>query len=462
MLALCVLWGCSEVEDEVVNSQLSLDKEQMEFPYAGGDITLSIVNNTDWGISDLPEWLSASAVNGIRNSSVTISAQPNAEDDDRTGHFFVFTHDNKNKIEITIKQEGTHSSPLIIDDNSERIFGGLESTSYEYSFAISCDTHWTIEGPSWITAAFNDKNISLDGTGIYEGAGVVSLAVNQRYGGNTARTDTLLLKTMSGESVAKIPVCQLGKNEIRVFSELTLSDGYACQFKYGSNVSRFVAAIYEGVAPQDALTSSSINENNDIWLLGSAKNTTLFYKSYLKSETEYTIYCRGINSSNIFAPIESIGQHKIHTPTDKNQPMAYISEPVYSDNRWFLPIHPNEYAASYIWTVYGDTFEKWDINELKIYLAYNWLVLKGIASFGDSDSYNEINLPFDVTFVSRARRRNGEMSNTIDIHISHQYSNSSSQEKMNTPPVKRKSSGFIDLSDIRTIPHSQSNVKLIK
>lgn len=416
MLALCVLCGCSEIEDEVVNSQLSVNPGQLEFPYEGGSLTLNIENNTDWGISDLPEWLSASAVSGIRNTTITINAEYNTDNSNRTAHFYVYTHDGQKKAEVVVTQGGTHSSPIIIDNTTEIVFGGDISTNYEGPISIVCDTQWTIEGPSWLFAVFNDTSFSLGKKNICSGSGTIYLAAIETYTGDVTRYDTIYIKTSSGEASAKIPVCQLGKNEIRSYKEVVLSDGCAFQVKYGINVKGLGRFIYEGEIPSN-LTYADMNAE---WTLTKTSERTVHVFHSLKSGTDYTVCWIGINADNHYAPMADLNQCKIHTPSDVNQPRAHFSEPVFSDNQWYLPIHPNKFASSYTFGsyTYTETLKALDYNFLKIYLAFNFICYPGAAMIGDGDDMFNIKHSVDCVFISRARGFDGNMSSDVDMYIS--------------------------------------------
>lgn len=416
MLALCVLCGCSEIEDEVVNSQLSVNPGQLEFPYEGGCLTLNIENNTDWGISDLPEWLSASTVSGIRNTTITINAEYNTDNSDRTARFYVFTHDGQKKVEVVVTQGGTHSSPIIIDNTAEIIFGGNRSTNYEGPISIVCDTQWSIEGPSWLDAVFNDTSFSLGEKNVCSGSGTIYLAAIEAYTGDATRYDTIYIKTSSGEASAKLPVCQLGRNEIRSYKEMVLSDGCAFNVKCGTNVRRIRKYIYEGDIPS-ALTYADINAN---WLSSQTSETVVHVFPSLKPATDYVVCWIGVNADGYYVPLSEINKYRIHTPSDVRQPMAYISKPVFADSKWYLPIHPNEYTCAYEFGnyTYTEALKTLDYNYLKIYLAFNFICYPGVIMMSDGDDMFEIEHSVDCVFISLARGFDGNMSSNVDMYIS--------------------------------------------
>lgn len=423
LFILCLM-GCDEVKDEEIVSQLVVDPLKLEFPYSGGNLDISINNNTDWEIANLPEWLSASDVCGVRNATVTITASPNPDVDDRNATFFIFTHDGSKKTEITVTQGGTHSSPIkIIYKFSSVSFGGGVSSDYNEHIDINCDTQWTVEGPSWITAVFNGKEFSLDGKTILNGSGTMYMRANEANDETHFRSDTLFFKTTSSDEITEFKVYQKGLYEVGWRDERVtiLSDGVAFEVECGSEVKYFACCIREGDEIQTSLfTYEDINQN---WTFYDKLDQAYIF-SDLKPNTYYVIYYIGITSDGYYAPLSQICWDRFCTPTDENQPRTIITGETWNGKAWDFDCHLNEYAvATYSLPLLKSSLEGFSTSFMKIYGAY-LMQYNGIAYFseGTAPLYFIQEDQEDVVIVTRAINKKGELSNVVDCYTTNFFS----------------------------------------
>ena len=355
MLAMCVLWGCKN-ED---GTTLSLNSDSLIFPYGGGTQTLTISSNTKWGISKFPEWISVSVASGTGTAEVTLTAKANPEKTDRDGFAVVYSDDGQQTLVVGLKQLGTHSSPIILDNTEEKVFGGRESVSwsfYEDGINITCDTEWDIEGPSWITIYYGTEEVALTAKLRLEGSGYIGLATNETYTGDEARRDTIYFRTVSGESIAKVPVCQLGKNEIHCFNPVISADGFTCKLKVGSNIEKIFPVLWNpGYEPSilDSTWAWYYADSNS--KLSAANNDgTYFSRFYYENpnfemDANYTFQMLGEDAAGSLALPSNISQYTIHTLNeDELRPRVEIKDVMYVNGHWQWTVSLNEYTSLYM------------------------------------------------------------------------------------------------------------------
>ena len=407
---MAVCWGCKDDE----STTLSLNADSLIFPYNGGTQTLTISSNTKWGISKLPEWISASVASGTGAVDVTLTAKANSEKTDRDGFAVIYSDDGQQTLVVGIKQLGTHSSPIILDNTEEKVFGGRVSTwwnyyygIYEDAITITCDTEWEIEGPSWVTVYYNNEEIVMTAKSRQEGSGSIGLAVNEVYTGEVARRDTIYLRTITGESVAKVPVCQLGKNDVHCIRPITSSEGFMCYFKTGSNVESIVAMVYADGQQPGSLTYSDFNNwyasNGDI--PADVGDGTYFIKYYyfplafgselFQRDTDYIIYMLGADANNYYVPLSNICQFTFHTLNDVEiRPRVEISDVKYANGHLQWTVTPNDYTSMYLTNTFNKTIlQLMGIDtpqKLALELAYGY-------NYGDFPAfYSDISKTFSV------------------------------------------------------------------
>ncbi len=359
ILVMCVLCGCSDSDNG--SSVLSVGSDILSFSYEGGTQPLTINSDGKWGITKMPEWISASVASGTGNGEVKLTAIRNEAGSDRSGFVLIFSDNSEQNTVVQVDQTGTHASPIILNSQEEMFFGGRASTYLEDSVKLMCDTEWEVEGPAWMNMVYDGEVFALGGKTHHKGSGTIYFLVNETYTGDDARRDTVYFRTLSGESDTKIPVCQLGKDDIHCIKPILSPEGFMCMLKSGSNVEYMVIMAYaEGQQPSP-LTYADFNK----WYstMGSINadygDGTYYVKYYFypqtfgnnlfQSDTDYNIYMLGANSSKTYAPLSKVSQHTFHSLNDaQTRPKVEIKDYSYVNGKLQWTVTPNEYTALYM------------------------------------------------------------------------------------------------------------------
>lgn len=356
MLALCVLWGCSEDD----TTSLAVVQDTLTFPYQGGTQSLSITSDGQWGISQLPEWVSASIVSGNGNSVVSFTATENSAYDDREGQVVVYATDGNYKQMLTIRQRGTHTSEITVNSKEEIVFGGRSSVHYDFDalealkdyVAVTCDTEWEIEIPSWMAVAFSGKIVERGEKTLFSGSGDLYMMMNETYNGDDARQGTVIMRTSSGESQVNIPVRQLGKDEVFGYNFLKTPTGYVCNYEIGANVEKIVTFLTSDMVESSSLTYQDFNGG----LLLNCQEYEYMPQQVLTgnipSDTELTLFAIGVDANNYYAPLSRVYSYKYHSLNESELlPRVEIKDVKYEDGEWTWTVKPNEYTAIYATTI---------------------------------------------------------------------------------------------------------------
>ena len=95
---------------EVVETKtLSASPNELSFEATGPTKSITISSNTSWSIS-CPEWCSLSAMSGLGNATISITAQANPNKEQRTGNI-VITGDGVSSVTIPLTQKPKEDDP---------------------------------------------------------------------------------------------------------------------------------------------------------------------------------------------------------------------------------------------------------------------------------------------------------------------------------------------------------------
>ena len=349
-------------DDEVTFLTVKENMTTLEFSKDGGSLVLSVQSNTDWSISGISDWISLSAVSGINDKDLTVVALSNDTGVERQTDFTIRSNNGKHTIVVTIKQAGSGSGNYFeVNSMEKKIFSGNLSAA-EDSIVVNSSVRWTIEGPSWLSASFNNVRLSLNADVIREGSGTIVLSVTSQNGEEESREGVIRIQSLSDNSTLEIPVEQVGKDMIIATNIVKLTDGFACDFKYGVSVAYFSYKTFEGTASYDELAISEVQN----WNYGEAKNNIVYSVGGKSPNTVYTLYTIGINSERYFTSHMNITT--VRTPEDFHQPIASIENPTLMDDGWHYTVRPNEYTTSYyLFSNSGTTY----FNRNNAYIAYH-------------------------------------------------------------------------------------------
>ena len=426
MLAMCVLWGCSDDG----GSTVKVSSETLVFPYMGDTLTVTVSSDGQWGISHLPDWLSASVASGSGNSEVTLIAAANPNKEDRVANIVVYTTDGNCELFISIQQYGMHTCPITLGNTSEKVFGGralafknvATSALFADTVTVKCDTDWLIEGPSWITAVYDMKEMDMTGGTYYTGSGVVCLTANETYRGENARRDTVFLKTYSGESIAKIPVCQLGMFEVYSFNPLALKDGFTCKLKVGSKVD----FIYYNIFKSNSKTLQSLTYDDlttAYYVKANVDSTYIphpLHEENFETDMDYNAFFIGKDGSGDYAPLSKVCQCQFHSPTEAElRPRVDIKNVYYENWFWHWTVKPNEYTGFYQTNLYTKSFfGNLSPSAIGLWYAYQVYYVGLYTDMGDDEkNFSKFGFGIDQVFVVAPFAGRIRKPATVEVYI---------------------------------------------
>lgn len=394
MLALCVLWGCSEDD----STTLSVGQNTLTFPYQGGNQSLNIHSDGQWGISQLPEWLSISAVSGIGSSEVVFTAAANPDYEDRQCQVILYTTDGYYKQMLSIHQSGTHTSEISVNSKEEIIFGGRTTTHYgdytleliENYVVVTCDTEWEIEKPSWMTVHFSGKTVDRGEKTIFVGSGNLYMMMNEANNSADARKSVISLKTVSGESNISIPISQLGKDEVFGYKLLKASNGFAHHYKVGANVEYIMALIVEGNIQSSSLTYQDMNHGSLIAACQDGEYTPLLLMNVnFLPDKDYTLFVIGGDANYTYAPLSKVSKYTIHSLTEiELRPRVEIKDVKYEDGQWHWTVKPNDFTKIYATWIMDKQIlysQGLGLDYLSLYLSWGFHTVPGYYMTSDSE-----------------------------------------------------------------------------
>lgn len=428
---LCVSWLLVSCNDN--DSMLNVPIEQIEFANTGGEQTFTIDCNDDWSIYGIPTWLTTSRQSGINTSEVTFTAPENVTGLDREQIMTVRTNDSKNIHTINVVQYAFPEGRVFnIDDCSVKYFSGPSSYDFEDSIVIRSSARWKITGPDWLTMKLNDDRYSYSLNGdLFEGSGNIYVRCSNSNSEEEAKRDTIVIQKEKSEEKFKIPVIQLGINDVKCYDVNILSDVMWTKFKYGNKAEYIDGGIIEGI-----VSAEQVGEL--IWTYSSVGSVRSF--SDLKPNTDYTICTRVKRSKNTHA--DKINVEYIHTASDIDQPKATIENvKKRSDGKWGFSVIMNQYAKGFYQAIYTGNSK----GKASYVYSFSQLIGSGGASYYDENK-NWTTTNSDKTILTWAVGEDGKLSNFVDAYKI--YASVSASAPMWKPTPQIEHIGTFDVQDL--------------
>lgn len=100
LLLLCI--SCNNDAYKPEQSIFSLDKTEIVFEPAGGEIRIVLTTNSDWTTDDIPDWISLDHTSGNTTQQITITTEANDDTQDREAEI-IFAN-NYEKMALSISQ----------------------------------------------------------------------------------------------------------------------------------------------------------------------------------------------------------------------------------------------------------------------------------------------------------------------------------------------------------------------
>jgi len=389
--------------EDISKSSLVCDTKEIEFSYSGGEKKILIESDADWSIYEVPEWLVVSEYSGVKNKEVLFTAIPNETGIDREKEITIRANDNKSICSIKIKQFAYAEGRILqVDNTFEKYFNGNTSYEYEDSIVIKSSIPWTIKGPSWLGARFEGTPTPMNGE-VREGSGVLSLRGSEQNLSYESLTDTICISSELGDIVYKIPVIQLGAEDIKCVNIVTLTSGFAFKVKAGCQVLSFKYKVFDGLLSEEDIAGEDTDSWQDTDLLLYDFNIS---KANCNPNNNYTVFMRGLT-------LNKYNVHTFHTPSETNQPRAEIKNFVSGPSSYSFDIVMNQYAKGYYCVSLNDNW----YNKSEIDIAYNLYqnIKNGKLKYYTQDKALSIKAETGI-IVTWAISEDGNFSGVLDIH----------------------------------------------
>lgn len=333
-LQSCFIFGGGDDDDD---PELSVSKTSISLQANGdGDKDISVTaSNTDWTVSvtDGSPWLRVNK-NG---QLATVSVDSNPTTATRTGKIkIVATAKESLFYEISVSQAGADILVLSGLDAPFDAQAGSIQTAQE--FTITCNGAWTLEGkPDWLDIS------ALSGSS----TSTIKVWANETNRSTSERSATLTVRTAT-KSASKTVKQRAGYSsdlEVSPNSIVTLADGFAFDFTFGSKVKyyyvdRYLPTAIDRKTDEEIITEMSSDDSNrdtpsDGYVTSWQKQTPL---------TEYVICTVGYDQNGNHG---ALSKTIIKTKSGTNQAIAVISDVQYDDTKWHWTTTVNAYLTRY-------------------------------------------------------------------------------------------------------------------
>lgn len=323
----------------VAPSELSLASN------AGAQGSFTIASTSNWDISCSESWVSLSQTTGSGAGAIIVTAaSENPNSTERTATITVKS--SKENKYVSVKQAAADILTLSgLDATFDESTGSILTAQ---ELVITCNGPWAIEfdgNHDWLEVS------ALSGTG----KSTVKVWPNSANNSTTNRTVTLTVKSGS-KSASKIVTQRAGLDanlQVSPKTIVVLSNGYAFDYSYGSNVKYYYTARYlpkelERKTDDEIISEMSADTNNrdtpnDSWVHSWKNQTPL---------TEYIICTVGYDQNGNHG---ALAKTSIKTKSGTNQAAAYISNVGYNDTYWTWVTTVNAYVTKYyMWFITRD------------------------------------------------------------------------------------------------------------
>lgn len=205
----------------------------------GGTLTFQVTSNLNWSVSRNETWIELSTGEGNGNSSVTATILPNGSSNSRSATLtFSGKEGDVSPVMIIVNQE---SGGISVSPTSASLLGEKGSTA---NLSVMATGNWSLSGcPDWLhssaTTGIGSTNIVL-----------TTLSANDMS--DEDRTATLTFTSNGMSATVSVSQKSLLPSGLRVeTSNMTImSDGFACDLKFGPNTKGYREAFFTEAAIQ--------------------------------------------------------------------------------------------------------------------------------------------------------------------------------------------------------------------
>lgn len=234
----------------------------------------------------------------------------------------------------SIKVNGTTSTSLTFDGS----FDGKSGIDYKQSVAVVSTVQWTMnKDADWISVSPSNGNDALE---------MVIYPTSENATSDIRKATITLSGSGANATINVIQEPGLDANlSVSPNHIVTLSDGFAFDFNYGSNVKYYYVARYLPTALERKTDNEIIAE-----MSSDSSNRDTPSDGYVTSwqkqnpSTEYIICTVGYDQNGKHG---ALTKTTIKTKKGTNQALASISDVQYNDTYWFWTTAVNGYVTKY-------------------------------------------------------------------------------------------------------------------
>lgn len=266
MTMILVITSCKE-KDEPAPS-LTLSQSTFSVAADKNTVTLNIVSNTNWTITDVPSWIDVSPSSGRDNAAVQVTIRENTSTEERSSILIISTQDGSIEKNIIVKQSGKEIK-LSVDVTSINLSSVANASQ---TINIICNSSWSISGiPDWLQTS------SLSGNGNS------SIVITTRSANESASVRS-----------ASIVVSSEGQTQtVTVQQEAALA---SCKAVPSNITSLYYAVVFNLDCTSDvALTRMLLLSDYDYKHKTEAEIVSTIEKEESQIPEDETIYTRGVD-----------------------------------------------------------------------------------------------------------------------------------------------------------------------
>lgn len=268
-----------EISQKGVTAQLEVSPSSPStIKGEGGTLSFYVTSNLSWSVNSNENWLTLNQNEGNGNAAITAIATPNGSSSPRTATLtFSGKEGNASSVKITVSQE---AGGISVTPTSASLLGEKGSTA---NLSVVATGSWNLSGcPDWLhssaTNGVGNTNIVL-----------TTLSANDMI--DEPRTATLVFS--SNGMTATVVVSQESTLpsglRVEIKNMTIMSDGFACDLKFGPNAKGYREAFFTEAAMQ-TMTDRDIYEE----LMKKTEYNSLedyaFLNTYVEPNTKL-IYC---------------------------------------------------------------------------------------------------------------------------------------------------------------------------
>ena len=231
--------GLSSCGDDP-DPELTVSRDKLDFTENADSKSFSITSNVGWTIVANRDWITVNPSSGSDNGTIYVDVEENKDLSDRSGRITITASEGGITQTVEVKQTGV-KAVLTVSPTSASLLGEKGSTA---TLSVVTTSNWVLTGcPDWLHSS------ATNGVG---NTSIVLTTLSANDMSDEARTATLtfssngLTATVSVEQKSTLPTGL----RVNTSNMTIMSDGFACDLKFGPNTKGYREAFFTEAAVQ--------------------------------------------------------------------------------------------------------------------------------------------------------------------------------------------------------------------